>query len=161
VATLGGDPDQWWLLASDAGYGFRVRASDLLANKRAGKAALTLPKGARVLRPSVITDADSDRLVALTSEGRMLVIAASDLPEFTRGKGNKLIGIRAKAAADRSEYLVDVSPVPHGGRVRRYSGKRHLNLRAADLNAYDGERGRRGNKLPRGFQNMDRIEPDE
>ncbi|MGB5671271.1 MAG: DNA topoisomerase IV subunit A, partial [Sedimenticolaceae bacterium] len=49
VAALGGDPDQWWLLASDAGYGFRVRASNLLANKKAGKAVLSLPAGARVL----------------------------------------------------------------------------------------------------------------
>ncbi|MCB1800453.1 MAG: DNA topoisomerase IV subunit A [Gammaproteobacteria bacterium] len=161
VATLGGDPEQWWLLASDAGYGFRVQAKDLLANKKAGKAVLTLPTGARVLRPSVVTDADSDRLVAVTSEGRMLVIPASDLPEMVRGKGNKIIGIPAKAVAERSEYVVDVLAVPDGGKVRLNSGKRHLVLRAADLNAYEGERGRRGNKLPRGFQKVDSIEPGE
>jgi len=161
VAALGGDPEQWWLLASDAGYGFRVRARDLLANKKAGKAALSLPKGARVLRPSMIADADTDRLVAVTSEGRMLVIPASDLPELLRGKGNKIIGIPAKAVADHTEYVVDILAVPLGGKVRLYSGKRYLNLRAADLNAYEGERGRRGNKLPRGFQKVDGIEPDE
>jgi topoisomerase-4 subunit A len=161
VAAMGGDPEQWWLLVSDAGYGFRVRARNLLANKKAGKAALSLPKGARVLRPSMITDADSDRLVAVTSSGRMLVIPAGDLPELTRGKGNKIIGIPTKAVADRSEYVVDVLAVPAGGKVRLYSGKRYLNLRAADLNAYEGERGRRGNKLPRGFQKVDRIELDE
>jgi topoisomerase-4 subunit A len=115
VAALGGDPEQWWLLASDAGYGFRVRARDLLANKKAGKAVLSLPTGARVLRPSVITDPSTDRLVAVTSEGRMLVIPANDLPELTRGKGNKIIGIPAKAIADRSEYVVDILAVPDGG----------------------------------------------
>ena len=31
-------------------------------------------------------------------------------------------------------------------------------LDRSDLDAYAGERGRRGNKLPRGFQNVDRIE---
>jgi topoisomerase-4 subunit A len=160
VAALGGDPEQWWLLASDAGYGFRVRARDLLANKKAGKAVLSLPTGARVLRPSIITDPATDRLVAVTSEGRMLVIPANDLPELTRGKGNKIIGIPAKAIADRSEYVVDILAVPDGGKVRLNSGKRYLNLRAADLNAYEGERGRRGNKLPRGFQKVDGIEPD-
>jgi topoisomerase-4 subunit A len=158
VAALGGDPGQWWLLASDAGYGFRVQAKDLLANKKAGKAVLSLPAGARVLRPSVIGDADTDRLVAVTSEGRMLVIPANDLPELTRGKGNKIIGIPPKAAAERSEYVVDILAVPEGGRVRLNSGKRYLILRAADLNAYEGERGRRGNKLPRGFQKVDSIE---
>ncbi len=161
VAMLGGDPGQWWLLASDAGYGFRVQAKDLVANKKAGKAVLSLPKGARVLRPTAITDADTDRLVAVTSAGHMLVIPANDLPELTRGKGNKIIGIPSKALAERSEYLVDVLAVPDGGRVRLNSGKRYLNLRAADLNAYEGERGRRGNKLPRGFQKVDDIERDE
>ena len=160
AAVLGGDPEQWWLLASDAGYGFRVQAKDLLANKKAGKAMLTLPSGAQVLRPSAIIDADTDRLVAVTSSGRMLVIPAGDLPELTRGKGNKIIGIPAKAVADRSEYVVDVLAVPDGGKVRLNSGKRYLNLRAADLNAYEGERGRRGNKLPRGFQKVDSIELD-
>jgi topoisomerase-4 subunit A len=161
VAVLGGDPDQWWLLASDAGYGFRVRGGDLLANKKAGKGALTLPAGARVLRPSMIRDAETDRLVAVTSAGRMLVIPASDLPQQSRGKGNKIIGVPAKALAERSEYVVAILAVPDGGKVRLYSGKRYLNLRSSDLNAYEGERGRRGNKLPRGFQKVDGIELDE
>jgi topoisomerase-4 subunit A len=102
--VLGGDPEQWWLLASDAGYGFRVQAKDLLANKKGGKAVLTLPKGARVLRRRRFTSGDRS-LVAVTSDGRMLVIPANDLPELTRGKGNKIIGIPPKAVAERSEYV--------------------------------------------------------
>lgn len=90
----------------------------------------------------------------------MLVIPAGDLPELARGKGNRIINIPAKSLADRSEYVVDVIAVPEGGRVRLHSGKRYLNLRAADLNAYESERGRRGGKLPRGFQKVDRIELD-
>jgi len=161
VAVLGGDPEQWWLLASDAGYGFRVQAKDLLANKKAGKAVLSLPKGARVLRPSPIADAATDRLVAVSNEGRMLVVPADDLPELVRGKGNKIIGIPPKAVAERSDFVVDILAVPDGGKVRLYSGKRHLNLRAADLNAYEGERGRRGGKLPRGFQKVDGLVLDD
>ena len=161
VAALGGDPERWWLLASDAGYGFRVQTKDLVANKKAGKAVLSLPAGARVLKPSPIDDAATDRLVAVTSEGRMLVIPAADLPELTRGKGNKIIGVPPKAVAERSEYVVDILAVPDGARVRLNSGKRYLILRAADLNAYEGERGRRGNKLPRGFQKVDSIALEE
>lgn len=91
----------------------------------------------------------------------MLVIPANDLPELSRGKGNKIIGVPPKSVADRSEYVVDILAVPEGGKVKLNSGKRYLNLRGADLNAYEGERGRRGNKLPRGFQKVDSIEPDE
>ena len=38
-----------------------------------------------------------------------------------------------------------------------HSGKRYLRLKASDLVHYRGERGRRGNKLPRGFQNVDSL----
>ena len=157
TAALGGDPEQRWLLASDAGYGFITQAKNLLANTKKGKSVLTLPKGARVLKARPVTDIHTDRVVAVTNEGRMLVIPLSDLPEMARGKGNKIIGIPGKRVAAREEYVVDMLVVPEGGKVRLISGKRHLNLKAADLNAYEGERGRRGNKLPRGFQKVDGL----
>ncbi len=154
-AVIGGKSECWWLLASDAGYGFRVQARDLIANKKGGKAVLRLPEGAWVLKPSPLHDPDTDRLVAVTSTGRMLVIPVSELPAMARGKGNKIIGIPSSAVAERSEYLMGVLVVPEGGRVRVLSGKRHLTLRAANLNIYEGERGQRGNKLPRGFRKID------
>jgi topoisomerase-4 subunit A len=158
VAALGGDSEQRWLLASDAGYGFVTRAKNLIANTRKGKSVLTLPRGAGVLKARPVADVHTDRVVAVTNEGRMLVIPLSDLPEMSRGKGNKIIGIPGKRVAEREEYVVDMLVVPEGGRLRLISGKRHLNLKAADLNAYEGERGRRGNKLPRGFQKVDGLE---
>jgi topoisomerase-4 subunit A len=157
VATLGGADEQRWLIASDAGYGFIAKTADLVANKKGGKAVLTLPKGARVLAPVPLTDINTDRIVAVTKEGRMLVILAADLPEMARGKGNKIIGIPPKDVEQRADHLVAIACVPEGGRLRVLSGKRHLSLKATDLNAYEGERGRRGNKLPRGFQNVDGV----
>jgi topoisomerase-4 subunit A len=38
-----------------------------------------------------------------------------------------------------------------------HAGKRHLKMKYADLEHYIGERARRGNKLPRGFQKVDSI----
>ena len=161
VSVLGGDPEQWWLIASDAGYGFLVQGKDLLANKKAGKALLTVPKGAGVLKASAVRDKLTDRAVAVTNEGRMLVIPVSDLPELSRGKGNKIISIPGKRVAAREEYMLAILAVPEGGKVKLISGKRYLNLKGADLNAYEGERGRRGNKLPRGFQRVEALLLDE
>ncbi|HEB97518.1 MAG TPA: DNA topoisomerase IV subunit A, partial [Sedimenticola thiotaurini] len=158
IAVLGGDPEQWYLVASDAGYGFRVRLRDLLAKNKAGKALLTLPKGARVLPPAPIRDPDSDRVVAISNEGRMLVFPVAELPALARGKGNKIIAIPGKRVLAREEFVVALASVPEGGRVTAYSGKRHITLKPADLAIYQGERGRRGNKLPRGFQKVERIE---
>ncbi|MEN8175298.1 MAG: DNA topoisomerase IV subunit A [Pseudomonadota bacterium] len=156
-AVLRSDAGLRYLLASDAGYGFRVAAEELLANKKAGKAVLSLPKHAQLVRPTQI-QGDDDRLVAITNSGHMLCFPVTDLPLLSRGKGNKIIGIPAKKAAAREELMVAVASVPPGGVLRLHSGKRYLNLKASDLDAYQGERGRRGNKLPRGFQKVDRVE---
>ena len=156
-AVLGGDPNRWYLLASDAGYGFIVQLKDMLTKNKAGKAMLSLPKGAKVLPPSSIFDPKNDRVVAISNEGRMLCFAVSDLPALSRGKGNKIISIPPKRVAAREEFVVAVATVPDGGGLTAYSGKRHFTLKSGDLDHYQGERGRRGNKLPRGFQRVDSV----
>ncbi|MCG7906320.1 MAG: DNA topoisomerase IV subunit A, partial [Candidatus Thiodiazotropha taylori] len=60
-AVIGGDSQQEYLLASDAGYGFRVGLADMLAKNKSGKALLSLPKGSQVLMPELIADVESDR----------------------------------------------------------------------------------------------------
>jgi topoisomerase-4 subunit A len=157
-AALGGDGEQWYLVASDAGYGFLVQLKELYAKNKAGKALLSLPKGAKVLQPAVITDRDSDRVAAITNEGRMLVFPISELPALSRGKGNKIIGIPSKRVASREEFVVAIASIPQGGSLTAYSGKRHITLKGSDLDHYQGERGRRGGKLPRGFQKVDGVE---
>ncbi|MCB1762076.1 MAG: DNA topoisomerase IV subunit A [Gammaproteobacteria bacterium] len=158
TALLGGDELSWYLLASDAGYGFIVQLKDMLSKNRAGKALLTLPAGARVMQPSRITDPASDRLVAISNEGRMLVFPVSELPALSKGKGNKIISIPLRRVAAREEYLTALVAVPDGGVLVVYSGKRYLKLKGSDLDSYHGERGRRGNKLPRGFQRVEGAE---
>ncbi len=161
VATVGGDPEQWYLIASDAGYGFQIRLKDLYANKKAGKTLLNLPKGAKVLKPQPISNTSTDSVVAITNEGRMLKFSISDLPALSRGKGNKIIGIPGKRVESREEFVIAVAAVPEKGKLTIYSGKRHMTLKASDLEHFAGERGRRGNKLPRGFQRVDDVSLEE
>ena len=155
---LFGDEDQRCLLATDAGYGFVARLGDLQSKNRAGKAVLSLPGGSRVMPPMRVVDKNSDIVVAISNEGRMLAFPVGELPELSRGKGNKIINIPAARAADRSEYVVAAAVLSEGDRLLVYAGQRHLNLRRADLEHYRSERGRRGHKLPRGFQKVDRVE---
>jgi len=91
----------------------------------------------------------------------MLVNPVSGLPELAKGKGIKVVGIPSKRVAEREEYVVAMVVVPEKVTLVVYSGQRHLNLKAKDLAAYEGERGRRGNKLPRGFQRVERVEVEE
>jgi topoisomerase IV subunit A len=159
AALMGGDKDVW-LLASDAGYGFVARLGDLHANKKAGKAALTVPANGKVLPPRVIRNLKEDLVAVLANDGRLLVFALKDLPEMPRGKGNKMMAIPSARLADRSEYIQDIQVLGPDDTLLVYSGKRHLGLKPSDLAHYLGERGRRGAKLPRGFQNVDRMAVD-
>ncbi len=151
------EDDALYVLASDAGYGFVVKGEDLQAKNKAGKALLTLPEGAKVMAPRPLRELGSDRLAAVTSEGRLLVFPVADLPQLAKGKGNKIIGIPAERVASREEYLVDLTVLPQGATLVLQAGKRTLSLRADDLEHYQGERGRRGSLLPRGFQRVDAL----
>ena len=153
-----GDDDRDVLLASDAGYGFVAKLGDLISKNKSGKAILRLPKGSVLLPAVMIQDYDSDRIVSVTNEGRMLMFPLSQLPRLAKGKGNKIINIPSARVAERIEFVVAMTTVTAEDTLTVYAGRRHHNLKPADLQHYQGERGRRGNKLPRGFQNVDRIE---
>lgn len=152
----GADTDQV-LLACDAGYGFVTRIAELSSKTKNGKAALSLPKNAQVLSPIRIHDPQHDMLVAVTNEGRMLVFPVNELPELTKGKGNKILNIPTARAASREELLVAVAVLSPNDQLQVISGRQHLKLKGAELEHYRGERGRRGNKLPRGYQRVDGL----
>ena len=156
--ALMGSDEQRVLLASDAGYGFVAKLGDLYSKNRAGKAMLSLPKGGRVLAPQVLENPEKDLLAAVSNEGRLLVFPVTELPELARGKGNKIMNIPSARVQSREEYVIAVGVIAEGQSLTLHAGKRHLTLKAGDLDHYRGERGRRGNKLPRGFQKVDRAE---
>ena len=80
-----------------------------------------------------------------------------ELPELARGKGNKMLSIPSARVQSREEFVIAVAVVSAGQKLTIYSGKRHTVFKMADLDHYRGERGRRGHKLPRGFQKVDSM----
>lgn len=154
--VAGKDSDQI-LLASDAGYGFVTKIADLTSKTKNGKAVLTLPKGANVVPPARINEAESGLIAAVTSEGRMLVFPVSELPVLARGKGNKIINIPSARAQSREELMVALIVIEEGQSLLVHAGKQYLKMSMSDLEHYRGERGRRGNKLPRGYQRVSHL----
>ena len=153
---MGGDTQQL-VLASDAGYGFVTKLAELEAKNKNGKAVLTLPAGSRVVAPALVPDAQDTFIVSASNDGRLLMFPLSELPQLARGKGNKIIGITSAKVASREEFMIAIAVVTPKDTLRVVSGKRYLNLNFSELEHYRGERGRRGNKLPRGFQKVDEI----
>jgi topoisomerase-4 subunit A len=153
-----GAEDSLYLLASDAGYGFVAKLGDLQTKNRSGKAAITLPKGGRVLQPAPIGEVEGAWVAAVSNEGRLLVFPLADLPQLARGKGNKIIGIPGARVQSREEFVIAVQVLGESDSLVVYAGKRHISLKFSELEHYRGERGRRGNKLPRGFQKVDSMQ---
>ncbi len=156
-AVVMGKDDELLLMSSDAGYGFVTTLGDLQSRNKAGKAVVKLPSGAKLLSPQSVVDYENDLVVAVTNEGRLLLFPIRDLPQMGRGKGNKIIGIPSGRVATREEFVIAIAVITNEQSLTLYSGKRHITLKRGDLEHYRGERGRRGNKLPRGFQRVDSI----
>ncbi|NJD07923.1 MAG: DNA topoisomerase IV subunit A [Methylococcaceae bacterium] len=156
--VLAGADEDWYLLASDAGYGFLTQLQELGSKNRAGKAMLTLPEHGKVLVPLRIGQKDSDRLAIATLQGRLLVLPVNEIPELNKGKGNKLIDIKAGDLAKGEDRIVAMTGLTEGQGVKVTAGKRFLTLQGSDLEHYRGPRARRGNHLPRGFQRVDGME---
>jgi topoisomerase-4 subunit A len=158
--VLTGDPESHWLVASDSGYGFFVRVGELYSRARAGKACLRVPAGGDVVTPVPFSGGKFPAeawVAAFSSIGRLLVFPAAELPELARGKGNKILGIpgpKYKAGEERMTAVVVIGP-DEG--VQILSGQRTMTLKWGDLGHYDGNRGRRGMMLPRGWRNVDRV----
>lgn len=152
------DPEQLLLLAQDAGYGFICAAKELYCKNRGGKAVLNLSKHSRLLKPIAIQDYESDRIAAITNTGHLLIFPAQELPQINRGKGNKIIQILPSKAAQREEFIALITTLRPDQLLKLFSGKQTLTLKPTDWAHYIGERGRRGHKLPRGFQRVDQIE---
>ena len=110
------------------------------------------------MTPLVIEN-ESDMLLAITSAGRMLMFPVSDLPELSKGKGNKIINIPSAEAAKGEDGLAHLFLLPPQSTLTIHVGKRKIKLRPEELQKVVGERGRRGS-LMRGLQRIDRVEID-
>ena len=150
--------EQKYLMASDAGYGFICTFNDLVTKNKAGKALISLPENAKVLAPIELHNEQEDLLLSITKAGRMLVFPVADLPQLSKGKGNKIINIAGAQAAAGEDVLTWLMILPAGASMTLYFGKRKMKFKPEDLQKYRSERGRKGISLPRGMHNIERIE---
>ncbi|AYG47888.1 DNA topoisomerase IV subunit A (plasmid) [Pseudomonas sp. Leaf58] len=152
------DDQAYYLLASDAGYGFVVKGEDLQSKNKNGKTLLTLPDNSKVIAPILLKDRDQDWVAAVTSEGRLLIFQASELPQLPKGKGNKIISVPGDRVASREEMMTQLVTLSEGDSLLITAGKRTMTLKPSDLEGYKSSRGKRGSLLPKGYQKVDQVE---
>ncbi len=150
LSLMLGDENERYVVGSEEGYGFVVRLGEMASRQKAGKACITLKK--LPIEPSRVRDPETDRVALVSAEGRLLVFSISELPELSKGKGNKMIGLKDQ------DRIVACVVVPIDASVTLYCGRRTLTLKKSDLDAYVGARASRGSLLPRGLRSVVRME---
>ena len=157
MGVVSGNSDEKIVLSTSSGYGFIASIGDLQTKNKTGKAAIKVQENAKVLLPGLIKD-EQDVLAAITNQGRMLVFPYTELPQLSRGKGNKIIGIPKSNFESGEEFLQEIAVIGNDRELKLISGKRHFTIKFKDLENFFGARGRRGNFLPKGFRKVDRVE---
>ncbi len=152
VGMITGEDEQMILLASQRGYGFLTTIGELNSRNRNGKAMLKVPDGSTALVPQHVADGQADYVAAFSNQGHLLVFPIKELPQLSKGKGNKILSLPAE------EAMSFICVLEAKASLKIVSGKRSFVLKPADWKHYRGERGRRGNKLPRGCQQVSAVE---
>ncbi len=158
AAVLIGEPEDAWLVASDAGYGFAVKLRELYSRNKKGKAVLKVPQNALVLPAQPIAH-KAALAVFVNNDGEVLTLPAAQIEEMGSGKGQNLYGIAGKKSADRDEYLVAMAVVAPGETLTVYSGNSSpMKLKYDDLKQFQDKKGQRRQRFSRAYKQVDRLE---
>jgi topoisomerase-4 subunit A len=157
VGAMLGEAEQLYVLASDAGYGFIVKLDDLYGKNRAGKAALSIPKGSRSLAPKLVNDIENEYLAVVSSIGNLLIFPLKELPTLAKGKGNKMISIPGSKVLTREEYVKDMVVVNVKQNILIMGDGKPFTLKPNDWKNFISARAHRGNKLPRGCRSVKKL----
>ncbi len=158
MSTVMGRDDDLYLLSTTFGYGFICKFSDMVTRNKNGKALISIPAGAELLPPVAISDLQNQQIVAITSAGYIGVIPLQDLPQLAKGKGNKIINVPPKKLKANEEIVGAIHCVNEQDKITLHVGKKFKTMNHRELQDYVIERGKRGSKLPRGWQNVDWVE---
>ena len=155
---LMGSDDSHFLLSSSHGYGFVCSFADMVTRNKNGKALISLPAGSGLLPAVAVSDYDNDQLVAITSDGYAALLEIKAVPQLSKGKGNKIQGIPPKRLKAGEEQLAFIACLQEKQKLVIHCGKKYKTMNLKELEEYRIERGKRGRKLPRGYQNVTAIE---
>jgi len=151
IDVVMGEDEQLVLLASDVGYGFISNLGNLKSKTKSGKNAITLPSKSKVMKIVLVNDLENQYVAAATNRGRLLIFPISELPQLSKGKGNKLIQIPSTDLTARKELITGLCALDKTQKLRVYYGKRKTLYKPEDWTHFVSHRARRGKELRPGY----------
>ncbi|MCH8105033.1 MAG: DNA topoisomerase IV subunit A [Proteobacteria bacterium] len=150
--------DDLFLLSSSHGYGFVCRFEDMLTRNKNGKSLISISNGASLMPAKAISDREKSVVVSITSEGYIGLLDINAIPQLSKGKGNKIQGIPPKRLKSGEESIAFIVILSGRQKLIVHAGKKYKSMGLQELEEYRIERGKRGRKLPRGYQNVSAVE---
>jgi topoisomerase-4 subunit A len=139
---LTGIPETKYLFAGSGGYGFVATIGDLVSRQKAGKAFMSLDDGEHPIKPAKVA---GGTLNALTANGRLLLFPAAEMPEMSKGRGNKIIELDKKdtllAVLINYGNTLTIEGTSRGGK----DTKAHID--GKELEPYRGKRANKGSMI--------------
>ena len=140
-----GPADTRLLLATTAGFGFLVKAGDMVTRLKGGKSFITLDEGAVPLAPRVVAE-NTGAVACLSEKGRVLVFGIDEMKTLTNGgRGVTLMELEPK------ETLLAAQPITQRGVnvIGTWAGDkpRTVELFGVGLEPHFGKRARKGKPL--------------
>ena len=134
------DPERELIVASSAGYGFRVREKDVIAMKRGGRQVLNVKGAVEALRCIAVK---GEKIAVIGENRKLLVYDVAELPVLGRGKGVKLQNYKDGGLKDITTFKAEegLSFVDSAGR----------RISVPDWELHQGKRAQAGRIAPRGF----------
>jgi len=157
-SCLMGRDDDYFLMSSSHGYGYVCRFADMITRSKNGKAQISLPGGAQLMPVIAVADYQSEQLVTITSDGYIALLDLKSVPKLAKGKGNKIQGIPPKRLKAGEEEIAFIACLSGKQILVVHCGKKYKSMNLKELEEYRIERGKRGRKLPRGYQNVTGLE---
>ena len=140
-----GKPETPVVVAATNGYGFVTKLGDMLSNRRAGRDFMNVKEGETPLAPFVFTVSAGNRLVAVSSGGRMLAFDLDEVGYLPRGRGVTLMGLdkneKLVAVAVTAERRVDVLGFGRGK-------ENQAEIKGAEFDHFVSKRALKGRVLP-------------
>jgi topoisomerase-4 subunit A len=132
-------PEAKYLFANSGGYGFVATVADLVSRQKAGKSFMSLDEGELPIKPAKVK---GGTLNAISTAGRLLLFPLAEMPEMSKGRGNKIIELDKKDTLEA--VLVNYGntlTIEGTGRAGKAST---ANIDGKALDAYRGKRANKG-----------------
>lgn len=143
------DESRELLVASSAGYGFRVAEKEIIASTRGGRKTLNVKGGIEAVR---CIQVKGDKFAIIGENRKILIYDIEELPIMARGKGVRLQAYKDGGLADITTFKAD-----YGLQFLDSAGRRQD---VSDWKLLEGKRAQAGRMAPRGFSRKGIFDPN-